>query len=344
MPERETHCRDTCVAIATGSGSADRAVIRISGPRAKDLAALGFVPIRGEPLPKNVQRGTIRGSFRLRQLTAACPCTLWIQTAPHSFTGDDVVESHVPGAPILSDLLLQDLISQGARLAEPGEFTRRAFESGRMDLVKVEATLALLAAEDEAARRHAAAELDGGLSKLIARIKAGFLGVLVPLELQIDFSDQDVEIPVDPAAQEEFARCLLLLRDLAEQKGLEQRRQSAFRVVLMGKANAGKSSLFNRLIGESRAIVSDQRGTTRDVLDAVVRFGGHEIHLFDTAGNDVWDTPADRRAAEHRLACVQSADLVLWVQPMSPERAGPVGELAGHRVLHVATFADLPGG
>lgn len=256
-----------------------RAVVRLSGPRAVALAG-------AEP-----------GAVVFR--------------APRSYTGEDVVELHLPGSPPLVEAFLRRLVERGARPARPGEFTLRAFLNGRMDLSRAEAVERLIAAEDDAERRAALEALGGAFAERLGRIEALLLDLTAEVEASIDFVDQDIEIlPLPEAA----ARAAALGEDLEGLLGETEATRVADErpvVALYGPANAGKSTLFNALTG-GRAIVSDREGTTRDVIEGECDLGGRAVRLLDAAGQrggEGLEAEAERRARSAAAA----ADLVLFV-------------------------------
>lgn len=330
---------DTIVAVATPAGYAERGVIRLSGPAARVLAARLFAPRDGGPADPLPARGLHHGELLLPPEGLVCPVTLWVFRAPRSFTGEDMVELHLPGAPGLLQMVQSTLQAGGARPAGPGEFTYRAFLSGRIDLSRAEAVAALIGATDESQRRRSLALLDGGLARVVAGLRDRLLQILVPLELSLDFADQDVDavLPPDPVGT---------LESLAADLRAHARGQAATtrpgtrRVVLEGPANAGKSTLFNSLLGRPEAIVSRLPGTTRDVLTGdLVLEDGQRVQLLDTAGKGVVGTQADRQAHRRRVRFTREADLVLEVRDARLEPGPP--RRRRQRRLRVLTHRDL---
>jgi tRNA modification GTPase len=334
---------DTIVAVASARGPAARGVVRLSGRRAVALVAArcgvdaaAFPPRGAHARPAafglDTPTATVRG--------AQAPVELWVFRAPASYTGEDVVELHLPGSPALLDLVVRLCVADGARVADPGEFTRRAVEAGKLDLTRAEAVLAAVRARDDDELRRAQALLDGGLARELAGAVDRLTALLVPLELALDFSDQDVEIvaPVDHARK--VAALAADLRRLAAAPGGAVLR-GLFRVVLRGPANAGKSSLFNALLGRDAALAAPFRGTTRDPLTAEFERGGVRCVLTDTAGDDVFDGPLDAAAGAARERALGEADLVLEVRDVRrggfPDAPPPGAPPA----LRVATFVDL---
>lgn len=331
---------DTIVAVSTPRGVGVRGVVRISGVDARRMVDGLFRPDPGAKTATALERGLTSGRLMLGKSRVAAAVRLLVQKGPRSFTGEDVVELHVLGAPLLLDWVQELLVREGARPAEPGEFTRRAFLSGRIDLTRAEAVHAVIAARDAEERRKALASLDGGLARRLSVVRERLLSVLVPLELGLDFSDQDVEVPLAIDATSVLERVGGDLERLGSAEGGDARRD-AYALVLVGPANAGKSSLFNRLLGRDAALVSDVPGTTRDVLTGEVRHNGFRFVLVDTAGSGVDGHAADVVAHRMRAQREREADLVLEVR--DARQHVPAQESAP-RVLRVDTHADLLNG
>jgi tRNA modification GTPase len=268
---------DTIYALASGAGRAGVAVFRLSGPRAGEvLAALSG----REPPPPRV-------ATRVRLAHTAEPIddglALWFP-APASFTGEDVAELHLHGGRAVAAALAEALAALGVRPAEPGEFSRRAFLAGKMDLTRAEAIADLVDAETAAQRRQALRQMDGALARLVESWRAGLVHVLAHLEAVIDFADEGV--PEDLAAQV-AAQVAALAADLGahlhdNRRG--ERLRDGIHIVIVGAPNAGKSSLLNRLAGRDAAIVSATAGTTRDVIEVHLDLGGWPVVVADTAG------------------------------------------------------------
>ena len=304
--------RSTIAAIASPPGPGARGVIRVSGPRAFEVvrACASFA----DP-GALASRGAWRG--RLHDGEGTQPMLALAMPGPRSFTREDVCELHLPGSPPLLAAALARLVSLGAELATPGEFTRRAFESGRIDLSQAEGVLELVRAHDEAERRAATALLFGGLSQRLASLRARLLELRVLCEASLDFDEADTgHVP----SEELRARARAVEEELDVALGWERertRRSERPRVVLVGRPNAGKSALFNALVGGA-ALVSDRAGTTRDALRGVWRLPTIECELVDTAGESAEflaleaehpDRVAQRVGEHERLA----ADLRLRV-------------------------------
>jgi tRNA modification GTPase len=262
---------------------------------------------------------------------------------PHSYTGEDVVELQAHGSPRLLSLLLEQLLRHPAlRLAEPGEFTRRAFVNGRLDLARAEAVADLVAAQSEAAVRSAAAQLAGGLSARIAALKEALVPLYADLEASLDFPEESEG--AEQGLEQRLQSALGALEQLAAQgaKGALARRGA--HVVLYGPVNAGKSTLFNALLGKERALVDAEPGTTRDVLEATVELQGLAVTFVDTAGLREGAERLEAKGIARTRDALKGADLALLVVPPgTPDAQAWRSEAGRVEVLQVATKADLGG-
>jgi tRNA modification GTPase len=299
--------RDTIFALSSGRPPAAIAVVRISGPRAR--VALEQL-IGRVPQPRHASLARVRDPKTAAIIDEAL--ALWFP-APNSETGEDMAELQVHGGRAVIAAVLAALAEvAGLRHAEAGEFTRRAFENGRMDLTAVEGLADLVAAETEAQRRQAYQHLKGLLGERAETWRQRLIEAVALVEAGIDFSDED-DVPKDV-----MARALELIRPLAEEiskagVGQGERLREGLRVAIAGPPNAGKSTLFNRLARREAAIVSPFPGTTRDVLELHLDLGGYPVTVLDTAGiretNDPVESEGVRRASEQAAG----ANLVLWV-------------------------------
>jgi len=323
---------DTIVALSSGSVPSGVAVIRLSGPASGPVleAMLGALP-----QPRRLLLAEIGLDGRLfdRGLVAWFP-------GPHSFTGEDCAELQVHGSPAVVRGLLRALAARpGLRLAEAGEFTRRAFENGKLDLTEVEGLGDLIEAETEAQRRQAFARMSGHLSAQLESWRESLLDARAEIEAQLDFSDEgDVgELPAH------FAGSLrLLLRELEgaiDTVGRGRIIREGLRVALAGPPNVGKSSLLNALAKSDVAIVTDEPGTTRDVREVAVDLGGQLVILVDMAGLRDTDSKAEAEGVRRARAEIAQADLVLWLR--APDVPDVRPEAAAAPVWRLATKADL---
>lgn len=333
---------DTIVALATAPGRAALAVVRISGKDARRLIAALSPELPKEPEPRHAYLVAVvdaDGEPIDRGLVT-------FFAAPNSYTGEDAAEISVHGAPRVVDRLLKALTRAGARLARPGEFTERALLHGKMDLVEAEAVQELVDARTEAAARVSARRLQGALSRRLSGVRELLLRAAASLTATIDFSD-DVGEAVDPAVARDLQSAGETLEKLAASYEAGRLFSAGCRVAILGRPNAGKSTIFNSLVGSPRAIVTDIPGTTRDSIDAALDVSGVPVTLVDTAGLratvDLVESIGVARAREEALR----ADAVLYVfdaaEGLGTEDRAALSTLAADQkpVLLVANKIDM---
>jgi tRNA modification GTPase len=276
--ERATRGEDTIVAIASPRGRAARGIVRLSGDHAAEIAS--------RCLERPVSAGTYvreEASLVLPD-TAPFPVVVYVMRAPRSYTREDVVEIHAPGSPPLLSAIVSEICRHGARPAEPGEFTKRAFLNGRIDLAQAEAVLALIRARSDDEERLALSALGGDLSREVRAIRSRVMTLAVDMEAGLDFHEEGMSFATPERQVSEIAAATAAITTLLDATVARSVYREEVLAVLFGPVNAGKSSLFNALAGEDKAMVSHAPGTTRDFLEAAITAGDTRFLLVDTAG------------------------------------------------------------
>ncbi len=342
----DTHLdQDTIVAISTPPGRGGIGIVRLSGPAARSIAE-PFLLLRHPLAPAQARFAEILDAETQRPLDEA---VITFFAAPHSYTTEDVVEIAAHGSPVLLDYLLRQCLAAGARLAEPGEFTQRAFLAGRLDLTQAEAVHDLIESQTLHQARIAAQQLGGSISRLISPIKQQLIALIAALEAGIDFAEDDIDVLPTTAITAQIAAVQAPLHALEQTFTYGRIVHDGFTLAIVGRPNAGKSSLFNCLVQRDRAIVTATPGTTRDLVTEQVAIDGIPIHLIDTAGiRTSADQPADEAEsigiAKSREA-IADADVILLVidttRPPTAEDSNLLHTLAGRPVILVHNKSDL---
>jgi tRNA modification GTPase len=336
---------DTIAAIASAAGGGLRGIVRISGPAC--VAVVSRLGEYGRPLIDVDQPSCISGTIDLPQGLRAVPVTLYLWPTRKTYTREPSAELHLPGSPPILGAALEAVCSVGARLAQPGEFTLRAFLAGRLDLTQAEAVLGVIDAGDRRQLQTALGQLAGGLARPLGRLRERLLDVLAHLEAGLDFVDEDIEFITPRELTGNLAETEIEVERVLAQMASRTETTSVPRVVLYGLPNTGKSSLLNALAGEAAALVSDVAGTTRDYVVRPVEFGGTALLLSDTAGiSEIQNragldramqcaTTNELRRADLSILCLDaSRPLTTWE---TEQLAGP-----GERRIIVITKCDLP--
>ncbi len=323
---------DTIFALATPPGRGAIAILRLSGPGTDAaLTALGAGGLK--PRVASLRDLSHEGQAIDQALVLRFP-------APNSYTGEDCAELHLHGGRAVVEAAGEALGALGLRPAYPGEFTRRAFENGRMDLAQAEAVADLIDAETVAQATQALGQLDGALSQTYAGFRRDLLTALALVEAEIDFPDEEVPDNLARSAGPVLDRLIADLKTALADARRGERVREGYRIVLIGETNAGKSSLFNALVAREAAIVTPIAGTTRDVLDADLIIGGYAVTLSDTAGLRDSADPVEAEGVRRARARAEAADLRLWIR--GPDDAeGDAAGFARPGDLLVLTKADL---
>ena len=333
---------DAIAAIATPPGRGGIGVVRVSGPALEPtLHALAGRDVR--------PRQATRADFLDSTGAVIDQGLILYFRAPHSYTGEDVIELQGHGGPVVLNLLLQRCLELGARLAEPGEFTKRAFLNDKIDLAQAEGVADLIDAATAQAARCAMRSLQGDFSRLIEALVDALTELRIFVEATLDFPDEEVEFLESGKVRARIAaiRAQLAAIIAASQQG--QLLRDGIHIVLTGQPNVGKSSLLNALAGTERAIVTEIPGTTRDLIRETINLRGVPLHVFDTAGLREPRDPVEKIGIERTWQAVAAADLVLWVSDLTrpetcvPDPALGVRTTAGVPQLHVLNKVDLAG-
>ncbi len=315
---------DTIAAIASAAGGAPRGIVRMSGPAAVACVAPLFAPAEALELAALRRPRRIAGSLRLPAPLGEIPCDLHVWPTERSYTRQPSIEIHTLGSPPVLQATLAAVCDSGARVAAPGEFTLRAFLAGRLDLTQAEAVLGVIDAEGVNQLRIALEQLAGGLATPLHALREQLLELLAHLEAGLDFVEEDIEFITAAELDAQLAQIAAQIHQLAAQMQTRDAHPGEYRVVLYGRPNVGKSSLFNALAGgAAAALVSDKAGTTRDYVSCQVEIGGLRCQLIDTAGQGgaqhAIDVAAEARAVEQArraplaLLCVDpTGDLSDW--------------------------------
>jgi tRNA modification GTPase len=347
-PDQKPPAVETIAAVSTPPGRGGIGIVRLSGPLAASIAC-DLVQLR-----QSLEHGRARladvvdtdspGSEKVRIDEAV----VTFFAAPNSYTSEDLVEIAAHGSPVVLDRLLRRAVALGARLAEPGEFTQRAFLSGRIDLTQAEAVRDLIEAQTLTQARQAASQMGGALSRRVAQVKQALVELIALLEAGIDFAEDDIDV----TSREEIARRLSALASpLAALEASFSRGRivhDGLTLAIVGRPNAGKSSLFNRLVERERAIVTPSPGTTRDTVSERISLDGIPLELVDTAGlREAHDVAEQLGIARSREALADAAIVLVVLdatQQLNEEERELLAAVRGRPALAVVNKCDLDGG
>lgn len=336
--------RDTICALSTPPGHSGIAVVRLSGERSLELAQRVFVPRRRpgfEPRRAELGRVLDAGGAAIDEALA-----LYFP-APHSYTGEEMVEFSLHGSPVIAAALLEALCLEGARPAGPGEFTLRAFTSGKMDLAGAEAVADLIGAQTLLQAQTALRQRSGELGRELRPVREALIDIIVQLETAVEFVEEDVPAVSRRALALRLDEALGRLRRMVDSYRRGRIVREGFTLAVVGRPNVGKSSLFNALLGRERSIVARLPGTTRDLVSESTSIGGIPVHLQDTAGIRQSEDPVERLGVDRSYAAIADADALLLVadraRARSEEDEGVRERLAGLEGAVVLNKSDLAG-
>lgn len=338
---------DTIAAIATPVGEGGIGIIRISGSSAKEIGFMVLANVKGEPFSEIRARTVYHGYVINPENKKLLDEVLFFYLEnPKSFTGEDTLEIQAHGGIFLLSKILEIVLRNGARMAEPGEFTQRAFLNGRIDLVQAESIIDLIRAKTDKAQELALSQLSGKTSQNLAQIENDLYQILIAIEAALDFPEEGI-----PELQKEQ---LLFSASQAHQKlkslleGVDEGRKlrDGIRLVIVGRPNVGKSSLLNELLHEERAIVTSIPGTTRDIIEASFQLRGVPIRLIDTAGLRETENLIEKIGISKTEESISQADLILLVldgsQSLTAEDSQVIAKIKGRSVLVIINKTDLP--
>lgn len=333
---------DTIVALSTPPGRGGIGVIRLSGPRSLEIARTLVSDSHFTPEPHHARLHTI---YDLESRDALDRALITYFKAPHSFTGEDVVELSCHGSPVLLRRLVDLILTLDARLAGPGEFTLRALSNGRINLSQAEAVRDLINAQTDSAIKQAARQLRGELSSYLQPIKDALLEIIVPLESSLEFVEDDLPNIAINRIKANLSDLIEKIDRLAMTYRSGHLLKEGLKVTLAGRPNVGKSSVFNGLLSSERAIVTDVPGTTRDSLSEVISIEGIPVLLVDTAGMRVTEDKVENLGVERTRRAIADADLILVVldgsQPLTDEDKEVMAEVSSLPHLIALNKADL---
>ena len=340
---------DTIAAIATPMTPCAIGILRLSGPGAVGAADAVFTPFRGGPMSGRPERTLVYGALHDREGAVIDWCLCTVSRAPRSYTGEDTAELQCHGSPAALALGLEALFAAGARQALPGEFTRRAFLNGKLDLTRTEAVAGLIHAETPAAVYQAAGQLGGALARAVDGVYGELAGLCAHFHAVLDYPDEDI----NPFEAEELSSALGRAAQGLDALAATYRRgrllNEGVPCAIVGRPNAGKSTLFNALLGRERAIVTDIPGTTRDTVEERCVLGGVLLRLIDTAGLRETGDAVEKLGVERSRAAMEAAGLIFVVidgtEPATGEDEALVAQaLSLAPTIVLRSKADLPGG
>ena len=301
---------DTIAAISTTLGVGAIAIIRVSGDKAIDIVNKIF---KGKNL-KKVESHTINYGYIVDNGKEIDEVLVSVMKSPKTFTCEDVVEINTHGGIAITNKVLELLLTHGCRLAEPGEFTKRAFFNGRIDLIEAEGVMDLINSKTEKSRKLAINQVNGEVSKLIKNLRQQIIELLANIEVNIDYPEyEDIEIMTINKIKEKTQDIELKLKNILDKSKDSKLIKDGIKTIIIGSPNVGKSSILNRLLNENKAIVTDIAGTTRDIVEGTISIDGIVLNIIDTAGIRKTDDLVEKIGVKKSLDLIEEADLILYV-------------------------------
>tara|TARA_X000000950_G_scaffold48712_2_gene56770 strand:- start:3247 stop:4641 length:1395 start_codon:yes stop_codon:yes gene_type:complete len=322
---------DTIVALSTAPGAAAIAIVRLSGDTSIEIAEKCFRSRFGKKLSEQATHNVLLGDF-YHQSTLLDEVLVSIFKNPNSYTGEDIVEISCHGSVYVQQQIVQTVQDLGARLAEPGEFTLRAFLNKKMDLAQAEAVADLIASESEAAHHIAVQHLRGGISTSLGQLRTRLLQFASLIELELDFSEEDVAFADRKQLNKLVADIRATLKNLLDSFATGNAIKNGIPVALVGKPNAGKSSLLNALLDEEKALVSDIEGTTRDSIEDTLTIGGIQYRFIDTAGLRKTEDTVEAMGVKRTQEKMDAASIILYV--VDPQSQTPIETVGALKSMH----------
>lgn len=336
---------DTIAAIATAPGEGGIGIIRISGPKSLEVAEEIFFSMSGKKISEYPARTLIFGNIKDGDKKIDEVLVAYMK-GPNSYTAEDVIEINCHGGFISVKRILELVLSKDVRLAEAGEFTKRAFLNGRIDLSQAEAVIDVINAKTDKAHEVAENQLDGSLSNRIREFREKVTELLAQVEVAIDYPEEDIEFIAYTTLEEKTRELNKDIKKLYETSESGKIFREGLKTVIVGKPNVGKSSLLNSILGENRAIVTDIPGTTRDVIEEFVNIKGIPLKIVDTAGIRETDDVVEKIGVEKSKASFDTADLIIMVVDSSSELSEEDREILekvqGKETILLLNKTDLP--
>ena len=301
---------DTIAAISTALGVGAISIVRVSGDDALDIVSKIF---RGKNL-KEVESHTINYGYIYDNEKLVDEVLVSVMRAPKTFTREDVIEINVHGGIATTNKVLELLLTNGCRLAEPGEFTKRAFMNGRIDLIEAEAVMDLINAKTEKAMSLAVNQVSGDVSSLISNLRKEISMTLANIEVNIDYPEyEDIEVMTVDMVKNNISNIREKINKILNESKNGQLIKDGIKTIIIGKPNVGKSSILNRLLNEEKAIVTDVAGTTRDIVEGNISIDGIMLNMIDTAGIRETDDIVESIGVQKSISLIDEADLILYV-------------------------------